>query len=143
MKLLTTVPVGRVGVSMDALPLILPVNFVVVEDWIVFRTVPGTKLDAAVTRSVVAFQADGYALDGSWGWSVLAQGYAHEVTDEAKLGRITAMKTWPFQHGEANHVVAIIATTISGRQFGTVPALHAAVIEPTPARVGSKMGSST
>ena len=58
-----------------------PGEFVVSGGAIVFRTVPGTKLDAATAGAVVAFEADAYgtAEDRS-GWSVLVRGVAEEVT---------------------------------------------------------------
>lgn len=81
LALLSTAPVGRVGVSLGALPVILPVNYVVLDERVVFRTVPGTKLDAATARTVVAFEADGHDPHGTWGWSVLIQGVARELTE--------------------------------------------------------------
>jgi nitroimidazol reductase NimA-like FMN-containing flavoprotein (pyridoxamine 5'-phosphate oxidase superfamily) len=60
MALLATATVGRIGVSVDALPVILPVDFTVLDDLIVLRNVPRTKLSAAVKRRVVAFQADDF-----------------------------------------------------------------------------------
>lgn len=116
--LLNTVAIGRIGLSIDALPVILPVNFVVLEDWILFRTVPGSKLDAAVSRSVAAFEADGHAPDGSWGWSVLVRGFAHDLRDGRGVPAATALHPWPFPHGEANHVVGIEPTMVTGRRFG-------------------------
>ena len=120
LALLETVPIGRVGVSIDALPVILPVNFVVVENLVLFRTVPGTKLDAAMTRSVAAFEADDHAPDGSWGWSVLVRGYAHDMRDGDAIAEIGSLRAWAFPSGEANHVVGIEMTMISGRRFGVV-----------------------
>lgn len=117
-SLLTTVAIGRVGVSIDALPVILPVNFTVVDDWILFRTVPGTKLDAAMRRSVAAFEADDHASDRSWGWSVLVRGYAHDLRDGRGVPAAGALRPWPFPHGEANHVIGIEATMVTGRRFG-------------------------
>jgi nitroimidazol reductase NimA-like FMN-containing flavoprotein (pyridoxamine 5'-phosphate oxidase superfamily) len=73
--LLVTAPVGRIAVTIGALPAILPVNFALVGAHIVIRTVPGTKLDAAIRRAIVAFEVDSYAADGSSGWSVLIQGH--------------------------------------------------------------------
>jgi nitroimidazol reductase NimA-like FMN-containing flavoprotein (pyridoxamine 5'-phosphate oxidase superfamily) len=64
LRLMATVPVGRIGVSIGALPAILPVNLALVGASIVIRTVPGTKLDAATRRPVVAFEVDSYAPDG-------------------------------------------------------------------------------
>ena len=60
LRLLATVPIGRVGICSGALPAILPVNFELYGRSIVFRTGRGTKLDAAVRSAVVAFQADQY-----------------------------------------------------------------------------------
>jgi hypothetical protein len=51
---LATVSVGRVGTSSQALPAVLPVNFVLYDRAIFFRAVPGTKLDAAVSGVVVS-----------------------------------------------------------------------------------------
>lgn len=117
-SLLTTVAIGRVGVSIDALPAIVPVNFAVLDDWILFRTVAGTKLDAAMRRSVAAFEADDHAADGSWGWSVLVRGYAHDLRDGRSVPTAGALHPWPFPHGEAKHVVGIEATLVTGRRFG-------------------------
>lgn len=58
LNLLATVSVGRVGVTIDALPVVLPVNFSLLDRAVVFRTVPGTKLDAATAGMGVVFEAD-------------------------------------------------------------------------------------
>lgn len=122
LALLESVPIGRVGVSIDALPVILPVNFIVVGTLVVFRTVPGTKLDAAMSRSVAAFEADDHAADGTWGWSVLVRGYAHDLKDGSALAEAGGLRAWAFPRGEANHIVGIETTMVSGRRFGIVSA---------------------
>ena len=91
LELLATAGLGRVGVSLRALPVILPVRYAVIGGRVVFRTAPGSKLTAATRRSVVAFEADRHDPCGAWGWSVLVQGVAAEVTAatdraEAALG---------------------------------------------------------
>ena len=83
--LLRQVPVGRIAVTVDALPVIIPINFAVVDGAVVFRTPPGTKLAAATASAVVAFEVDSYEADGRTGWSVMVQGMASEVTDPASL----------------------------------------------------------
>ena len=50
---------GRVGVKIADELVILPVFYAVVDGDIVFRTAPGTKLDAAVLGTSVAFEVDG------------------------------------------------------------------------------------
>jgi uncharacterized protein len=119
LKLLTTVPVGRIGVSIGALPAVLPVNFKLVGTNIVIRTVPGTKLDAATTHAVVAFEVDSFAPDGSWGWSVLVQGVSSEVSDPAQLAALSAstVRAWAFDDGEAERFVRIDTSFVSGRRF--------------------------
>src|SRR6516164_8598742 len=51
--------VGRVAFVDDLGPIVMPVNFVLDRHMVVFRTDGGTKLDAAVRNSRVAFEIDG------------------------------------------------------------------------------------
>lgn len=122
--LLATVAVGRIGVSVRALPVILPVGYAVTGERVVFRTAPGTKLDAAVHRSVVAFETDRYDPAGDWGWSVLVQGMAAEITGAAELAEARGMldNDWPSLPEEAVRFISIEGTFVSGRAFGAVPA---------------------
>jgi uncharacterized protein len=119
LALLGSVPVGRVGVTIDALPSVLPVNFVVWNGAIAFRTVPGTKLDAAAAGEVVAFEADGYGTrDAPGGWSVLVRGVAREVTDTAELAELWALPldSWAWD-GAAGRWVCIEPTVMTGRRI--------------------------
>ena len=119
LRLLTTVPVGRVGLTIDALPVVLPVNFVVNDATIVFRTVRGTKLDAATAGMVVAFEADHYGTATEpWGWSVLVRGVAEEITDPTELETVRALplESWAFD-GSADRYIKIAPTMISGRRI--------------------------
>jgi nitroimidazol reductase NimA-like FMN-containing flavoprotein (pyridoxamine 5'-phosphate oxidase superfamily) len=123
LALLATRQVGRLGVSIEALPAILPVNFRLFDDRIVVRTVVGTKLDAAVAQAVVAFEVDDYDPGGRWGWSVLVRGAGAEVTrpDELEAVKALPLRAWAFRDGDANRFLAIDTTLVSGRRFGTVP----------------------
>jgi nitroimidazol reductase NimA-like FMN-containing flavoprotein (pyridoxamine 5'-phosphate oxidase superfamily) len=122
--LLATLAVGRVGVSVRALPVILPVGYAVAGERVVFRTAPGAKLDAAVHRSVVAFETDRYDPAGDWGWSVLVQGVASEISGVAELDEARAMlgRDWPFLTEDLVRFISIEGTFVSGRAFGAVPA---------------------
>lgn len=119
LRLLETAPVGRIGVSIGALPVILPVNFAVVGDRIVIRTVPGTKLDAATTRAVVAFEVDSYVPDGSSGWSVMVQGICTEIVapEEREALATSPLRTWAFDDGVATRFVRIDMSFVTGRRF--------------------------
>jgi nitroimidazol reductase NimA-like FMN-containing flavoprotein (pyridoxamine 5'-phosphate oxidase superfamily) len=81
LELLSGERVGRFGTTLDAMPAVLPVNFVLLEGDVLVRTIPGSRLAAAVTNSVVAFEADGFSSDGLQGWSVQIRGVAREITD--------------------------------------------------------------
>jgi nitroimidazol reductase NimA-like FMN-containing flavoprotein (pyridoxamine 5'-phosphate oxidase superfamily) len=118
-QLLQTVTIGRVAVSLGALPVILPVTFSVVDGDIVFRTTPGTKLDAAATNAVVAFEVDGFDADDGDGWSVLVQGVAEEVTNPAEirhLERVTE-SSWS---GTDTRFVRIETRILSGRRLASL-----------------------
>jgi uncharacterized protein len=119
LEVLRSVPVGRVGVTIDALPSVLPVNFAVWRGAVVFRTVPGTKLDAAAAGEVVAFEADAYGTpEEPGGWSVLVRGVAREVTDPGELAELWALPldSWAWD-GAAARWVCIEPTVMTGRRI--------------------------
>jgi nitroimidazol reductase NimA-like FMN-containing flavoprotein (pyridoxamine 5'-phosphate oxidase superfamily) len=123
LALLATAVVGRLGVSIEALPAVLPVNFCLLGDRIVVRTVPGSKLDAATTQNVVAFEVDDYDPEGTWGWSVLVRGPGSEIVDPGELAEARALplRAWAFEDGDADRFLQIETTVVSGRSFGAAP----------------------
>jgi nitroimidazol reductase NimA-like FMN-containing flavoprotein (pyridoxamine 5'-phosphate oxidase superfamily) len=70
------------------LPVIIPVNYLLDEDTVVFRTDAGSKLHAAIRGAPVAFEVDGVDQDRQVGWSVVVRGRAEEVTDPVKLAEL-------------------------------------------------------
>ncbi len=108
---------------MRALPVILPVRYALMGETVVFRTAPGSKLAAAMRRSVVAFEADRCDPCGNWGWSVLVQGVASEVSDPALRAAARALlaDAPPFLDVEVARVVAVEISFVSGRAFGAIP----------------------
>lgn len=64
------------SVTYDALPVIAPVNYVVDGNSIVFRTRRDGMLASACNETVIAFEIDELAADGSAGWSVNVVGVA-------------------------------------------------------------------
>jgi nitroimidazol reductase NimA-like FMN-containing flavoprotein (pyridoxamine 5'-phosphate oxidase superfamily) len=118
-QLLGLASVGRVGVTIDALPAVLPVNFILHDGAVVFRTVPGTKLNAATASMVVAFEVDHYGANAASpdGWSVLLRGVAQEITDPAELDAVRALplESWAFD-GQADRFVKIEPVLVTGRR---------------------------
>jgi nitroimidazol reductase NimA-like FMN-containing flavoprotein (pyridoxamine 5'-phosphate oxidase superfamily) len=117
--LLRQVSVGRIGITVGALPVILPVNYSIVNDAVMFRTSPGSKLAAASANSVVAFEVDSHRDDGCSGWSVLVQGIAREVTDplERETALAAPIRAWALGD-RADRVVRIDMHKLSGRRYG-------------------------
>ena len=113
---------GRIAVVDEDLPLILPVNFVVDDADVVFRTNPGSKLDAALRQAPVAFEIDGVDEQNRTGWSVLIRGFAHEVTDAAELARLEQLAVVPWAPGDNRHYIRVTSSQTSGRRI-TVPSL--------------------
>ena len=95
-RLLARKQVGRLSVTMRALPTVLPVNYVVDGDAILFRTGQGTKMQAATRNAVVAFEVDEIDESTRTGWSVVVIGTATPVTDPDEIARVSALplETW-------------------------------------------------
>jgi nitroimidazol reductase NimA-like FMN-containing flavoprotein (pyridoxamine 5'-phosphate oxidase superfamily) len=119
--LLETRRLGRVSVSIGALPAILPVNYVVWNDAVVFRSAPGTKVSAALMGTVVAFEVDDATADLSGGWSVLVVGHASEIRDLATLERVRQLPLASWAPGQRDHFVRISTERVSGRAFDSIP----------------------
>ena len=106
---------GRVAVSVGALPAIFPVNYAVDGDDVYFRTGPGTKLAAASRNAVVAFEVDEADALGHAGWSVLVVGPAAEVIDPVELDRLAHLPLTKWIGEEPGALVRIRAARVSGR----------------------------
>ncbi|HTZ09582.1 MAG TPA: pyridoxamine 5'-phosphate oxidase family protein [Acidimicrobiales bacterium] len=109
--------IGRVAVSIGAVPAVFPVNYGVLDGDVVFRTTDGTKFDAAVRRAVVAFEVDEVDPLYHEGWSVLVVGRAEVVTDEDRLARAGRLPMAPWAPGPHEHLVAIRPAMVSGRRI--------------------------
>jgi nitroimidazol reductase NimA-like FMN-containing flavoprotein (pyridoxamine 5'-phosphate oxidase superfamily) len=110
---------GRIAATSRALPIILPVNYRLVHDRIVFRTSPGTKLTLAVAGAVVAFETDAVDPIGHAGWSVLAIGRATVVTEPAEVEQLDAAGVPRWAEGGDERFISIATTELTGRQIGT------------------------
>ena len=91
LRLLGAVSVGRVGFVAGGEVVVLPVNFVLDGESVLFRTASGSKLAGAEDGSVVAFEADNYDDITQSGWSVLVNGRAEVVEDDAEIGRLSQL----------------------------------------------------
>jgi uncharacterized protein len=131
--LLCTQSVGRIAVSVGALPAILPVNYAVVDDDIVFLTGEGLKLRAALENTVVGFEVDSLDEALDYGWSVLVVGVAREVT-EAERDGIAPIRVSPWAGGDRTHLVRIHPEMISGRRIVPPDLDNQPGVQPTGVR---------
>lgn len=106
---------GRVAVVDDLGPVVFPVSFVLDRHMVVLRTGEGTKLDAAMRGSRVAFEIDGADPATCTGWSVVVRGEAVEVTDPAELARLRRLPLDPWAPGAKAHYVRILPAALTGR----------------------------
>lgn len=117
LRLLASVPIGRIVFTERALPAAQPVSFVLFEDGVLFRTAAGSTLSGAARNAVVAFEADEFDAARHTGWSVLVVGNAVEVRDPATLRLINALPLRPWVTGQRDHVIRISIDRVTGRRI--------------------------
>jgi len=120
LRLMASVPVGRIVYTVRAMPAVEPVNFVLHNGQVLFRTEAGSKLAAAVSNSVVAFQADELDYVTHTGWSVTIVGTAQEVSDPAEMTRLQEAGLVTWAPGGRKHFVRIKPGVITGRRLRDV-----------------------
>ncbi len=108
--------VGRIAFMDDGHPVVLPVNYTLLDGEVVFRTGLGSKLEAAITGGPVSFQVD--HIDPQWlaGWSVLIKGQA-EVLSGPALQRSQLQRLRPWGPGSKPRYVRVTSELISGREI--------------------------
>ena len=122
LALLRTTSIGRVALSIDALPVVMPVNFAMFGDDIVFRPMVDEKLSRSAGDVVLAFQVDNFDLASHTGWSVLVQGVASEIVEAELIERCRALTRPPSGIAlDARRFVKLATCTIAGRRVVALP----------------------
>jgi uncharacterized protein len=117
LRLLATVPIGRISYTLQALPAVEPVNFTLHDGAIVIRTNIGGKLAAATRHAVVAFQADDLDAVFRSGWSVTVVGRCEEVTDAGDIARLDKLGLASWAPGTRDHFIRIVPGIVTGRRL--------------------------
>jgi nitroimidazol reductase NimA-like FMN-containing flavoprotein (pyridoxamine 5'-phosphate oxidase superfamily) len=124
LRLLRDSAVGRIAVVVNEFPLVLPVNYRLVEatgvTWVAVRTRPGNVLDRAPMP--VAFEIDAIDPIHREGWSVLVRGTLQHVNPDTADFRVR-FDPEPWFESERDAWLVIEPFSITGRQ------LHAAASE--------------
>lgn len=123
-NLLGSVSLGRLVTNFAGEPEIFPVNFVVQDRTVLFRTAEGTKLFSAVANHAVVFEVDDHNLIE--GWSVIVRGRARLLKADTDIQRAERARLLPWTATRKPHYVRITPTEITGRnfRFGPEPDRH-------------------
>ena len=119
-RLLKRQEVGRFAFINNNEADVLPVNYAMDGDAVVFTTASGAKLWSA-ERAPVAFEVDELHRGSASGWSVVVHGYAQLISpldSPAVLNRLAALALRPWAGGDRPHLIRIVPTSISGRRVG-------------------------
>ena len=117
LELLGTTDIGRIAVVDAGHPVIFPVNYAMDGEHIVFRTAPGTKFDATVRGTPVAFEIDWTDQGSRAAWSVVVTGWARVVEAPEELARAEALDLRPWSEHDKPHFVAVHPERVSGRRI--------------------------
>lgn len=115
-KLLAGHHLGRLALVDAKGPVIVPVNYVLDGEAPVFRTDPGSKLDAAESAPV-AFEVDAAEEATRTGWSVVVRGALAEITDPDDLERLRTLPLYPWAPGDKTRYLRVRAVSITGRRI--------------------------
>lgn len=116
LRLLAGVLVGRLIFTVNALPAVRPMNFVLVDELIVLRTAADGTVARKINDAIVAFEVDELDAAASSGWSVVITGRAAPVTDPKTTARYQAVPLVPCAPGVRDQFVTISTELVKGRR---------------------------
>ena len=93
---------------------LVPINYVVDSQTLLFRTGSGNKLLAAALHTDVAFEIDWYDDDSAW--SVVARGSLRRL-GEAEQHRLDPLPGRPWVPSPKHDVVELSPSVVTGRRF--------------------------
>jgi nitroimidazol reductase NimA-like FMN-containing flavoprotein (pyridoxamine 5'-phosphate oxidase superfamily) len=120
--LLRRVEVGRMalhGVG-DEIEM-FPVNFIVDQGSIVFKTGAGTKLSLVHQEGRAAFEADGFDFYDGTAWSVVLRGVPNVIQHHDDLIAAFDLQIRPWQVGRKPTFVRLSPDVVTGRRFRVDP----------------------
>jgi len=109
-------PVGRLGFSSGALPVVFPVNYVLEGRTIVFGSEEGEKARAARAGAVACLEIDRFDTMNHDGWSVLATGRLN-VVPESRADEISRLPVAPWAIDQPLWWIELSVELLSGRRI--------------------------
>jgi nitroimidazol reductase NimA-like FMN-containing flavoprotein (pyridoxamine 5'-phosphate oxidase superfamily) len=116
-ELLAAGTVGRLGLVIDEHPEIFPVNYVLDERSIVFRTGHGKKLWNVMASRPAVLEIDGYEPSTEEAWSVVVRGSTVLIQDPDEKAKVEALRLEPWEPGPKDHYIRLIPQALTGRRF--------------------------
>jgi nitroimidazol reductase NimA-like FMN-containing flavoprotein (pyridoxamine 5'-phosphate oxidase superfamily) len=123
LRLIAQGEIGRIAYLSRFGPAVLPVNYKLHDNAIVFRTARRSALDEDLQTGIaggdymVAFEIDDFDVAGREGWSVLIQGPAHHVESQAERESAARAGVEPWAPGDRELFIRIVPTRITGRRI--------------------------
>ena len=115
-RLLAAGAVGRLGYSTANGPRIVPMNYTLVGERLIFRTTPDTEAGRCADGAQVAFEVDQVDEFLHAGWSVLVTGEADQITTrELQLLDVFQVPD-PWPAGERSLFLQLPLTALTGRR---------------------------
>jgi uncharacterized protein len=118
LKLLATVPVGRLIFTVNALPAVRLMNFVVADGLIVMRTSAGSTAARKGGGTIVTFEVDELDAATCSGWSVTVTGRAALVSDRAQAAQYRQLPLMSWAAGPRDQFMTITTDLAEGRRVG-------------------------
>jgi nitroimidazol reductase NimA-like FMN-containing flavoprotein (pyridoxamine 5'-phosphate oxidase superfamily) len=118
-QLLDAGVMGRVALCTANGPHIVPVNYSVVDGFVVFKTSPYSVLGTSGRNSLLAFEIDQVDYERRHSWSVVVRGRAQWIDDSAAIAVVEAAwppRPWPA--GSRQLYLRLPLSEVSGRQLG-------------------------
>jgi len=117
MRLLASVPVGRIVYTRQALPAVALVNFALLDGDILIRADAEDELAAATRDAVVAFEADRLDTARQAGWSVTVVGHSRAVTGHEELQDAERIGLTPWVPLQQDQYIRVSPAIVHGRRL--------------------------
>ena len=113
---LATQRLGRLGVVVDGVPLVLPMRFILDGDTVVLQTNQGAKVLHGPMASV-SFEVDHVDWEKGVGWSVLVQGIGEDISSaiDERSEALRSLTVHSWAPPPADRWLKIIPRKITGR----------------------------
>lgn len=117
LELLATKTFGRLVVRRKDDMDLFPLNYLVHEGEIYFRTAEGSKLFSLTLNNDVLFEADNVDGDSQEAWSVVVKGTARTLSSNAEIEAADQLPLKPWLPTLKYNYVVVSPNEISGRKF--------------------------